>query len=89
MVRPPEIAAASVPREEEVRHVPEGGGGNFGKDTEGGTSSVDCKEDPTKSDYFTFDLIGMSKINWREIYQESESNKYSRGETNKKAQEIL
>ena len=34
----PERVAASVDREVEVRHVPEGGGGNFGKYPEVGTA---------------------------------------------------
>ena len=51
-------------REGEVRHVPEGGGGNLGQYNEGGTASVVREGDPTKSGYPAFDPGRMSKINW-------------------------
>ena len=59
MVNVPERVAASVALEREVRHIPEGGGGNFGKYPEGGTTSVSRKGDHTKSGYLTFDPGGM------------------------------
>ena len=49
----------------EVRHVPEGGGGNLVEDPEGGTASVASDGEPTKSGYLTFDPVEMSTINWR------------------------
>ena len=48
----------------EVRHVPEGGGGNFGQDTEGVNTIVDHNGDPNKSGYLNFDPGGISTINW-------------------------
>ena len=53
------------------------------------TTSENRNGEPTKSGYLTFDPGGMSKINWRELYQQSESNKASIGETNKSTQAIL
>ena len=50
---------------EEVRHVPEGGGGNLGKYCERGTASVASEGEPTKSGYLTFDQVEISTINWR------------------------
>ena len=49
----------------EVGHSPEGGGGKFEQYPGGGTAGVVRKGDPTKSGYLTFELSGMSKINWR------------------------
>ena len=49
----------------EVRHVPEEGGGNFGKYLEGGTVSLDRELDTTKSGYLNFEPVGMFTINWR------------------------
>ena len=86
---PPERVAESVAREGEVRQVPEGGYRNFVQDTEGYTVSVGHGVDPTKSGYLKFYPGGMSTINKRKLYQESESNKASRGETNKNIEEIL
>ena len=40
-----------------------------------------CKGDPTKSGYLTVDIGGMSAINCGTLYQESDSNKVSRGKT--------
>ena len=57
----------------EVGNVPEGVGGNFEQNPEGGTASVARKGDSAKSGYLTFDPDGISTINWRTIYQESES----------------
>ena len=34
-----------------------------------------CKGDTTKSRHLAFDPGGMSTINWRILYQDSESNK--------------
>ena len=64
-----------------MKHVSEGDGINFRKYTEGGTASVFCKGDPTKSGYLTVDIGGMSAINCGTLYQESDSNKVSRGKT--------
>ena len=50
--------------EGEVGHLPEGGGRNFEQDTKVGTTSVTRKVEPTKSGYLTFNLGGMSKINF-------------------------
>ena len=50
---------------------------------------MDCKGDPTKPEYLTFDQGGMSTINWRTLYKESHSNKASRDKTNKIRKEIL
>ena len=66
---PPERVAASMDCKVEVRHVPEGGGGNFGQDPEGGTASVAHELDPPKSGYLAFDPGGMSTINWRKLDQ--------------------
>ena len=49
----------------EVENLPEGGGGKFEQYPGGGTAGVVRKGDPTKSGYLTFELSGMSKINWR------------------------
>ena len=89
MVNPPERVAASVARKGEVRHVPEGGGRTFGKDLEGGTASVSGRGETTKSGHLNFEPGGMSTIKWRILYQDSDSNKASRGETNKSSNEIL
>ena len=55
-----------------MRHFPEGGGGNFGQDPEGSTSSVDLDGDPNTSGYIIFDPGGMYTINWRTLDQESD-----------------
>ena len=73
----------------EVIHIPEGGGVKFGQNHQGGTASVAHEGDPTKSGYLTFDPGGMSTINWGVLYQESESNKAYRYETNKSTKAIL
>ena len=79
--RNPEISASRVDRGGELRHVSEGGGGNFGQDPEGGTSSVALEGELTKSGYLTFDPYGISTINWSPTgVQVSESNRASRGE---------
>ena len=44
---------------------------------------------PTKLKYLTFDTGGMFTTNSGQLDQESESNKTSRGETNKSTKEIL
>ena len=76
-------------RKGELRHVPEGGGRNFGQEPEGGTAIVACERCTTKSGYFTIDPGGMSTINWSILYQDSESNKYFIGKTNKITMSIL
>ena len=68
--QPPEIVTASVSHKREARNSPEGDGGNFGQNPEGGTASVYRKLYTTKSGYLTFDPCGMSTINWRTLYQE-------------------
>ena len=45
--------------------------------------------DNTTSEYLTFDPGGISTISWSKLDQDSESNKASRGETNKSTKEIL
>ena len=45
--------------------------------------------DNTTSEYLTFDPGGISTISWSKLDQEPESNKASRGETNKSTKEIL
>ena len=72
-----------------MKHIPKRGGGNIRKYLEVGTASVDLKVDTTKSGYITFDPGGMSTIDYRALYQESESNKACRGETNKSTNTIL
>ena len=52
-----------------MSHVPELGGGNFGKYPEGVNGSVAREGDPTKLGYLTFDPGGMSTINWRTLAQ--------------------
>ena len=47
------------------------------------------KGDPTKSGYLTSDTGDLSTINCIMWYQESESNKASKGETNKSTKAIL
>ena len=69
MVYPPDRVAESVVHEKEERHVPEGGGGNFGKYPEGGTVIMASEGYPTKSGYLTFDPGGMSTINRRILDQ--------------------
>ena len=76
-------------REGEVIHVPEVGGGKFGQYTEGGTTRVDFKGEPTKSGYLTFYLGGMSTINWSILYQDPESKNNPIGEINKSTKTIL
>ena len=63
MVHAPDRVTASVAHNVEVRHVPEGGGGNFEKYPKGVTASVAREGDPTKSGYLNFDPGGMSTIN--------------------------
>ena len=72
-----------------MKHVPEGDGINFRKYTEGGTASVFCKGDPTKSGYLISDPNRISTINWKILYQDTESSKASRGKTNKSTKAIL
>ena len=72
-----------------MSHKIEGGGGKFGQNHEVGTKSVACEGDPTKSGYLTFDPVGISIINWRTVYQDSGSNKASRGEKNNSIKSIL
>ena len=48
-----------------MRYVQEGGGNNFEQNPEGGTTSVTCEVNPTKSGYLTFDPDGLYIINWR------------------------
>ena len=48
-----------------MRHVPEGGGGKFGKYPEGVTARVSRDRDPINSWYLTFDPGGIFTINWR------------------------
>ena len=77
----PERFTSSLACEEEVRHVPEGGGGNFVQDTEGGTTSVACEEETPISGCLTFDPGGMPKITWSsKLVQVSESNRSTRGD---------
>ena len=47
------------------------------------------EEEPTKSVCLTFVPGDISTINWRILYQYSESNKASIGETNKSTNSIL
>ena len=75
--------------EVEVRHTSEVGGGNSVQDPEGGTKSVARKRYTTKSGYLTFKPGEISTINWRMLYQDLESNKAYRGETNKSTKSIL
>ena len=82
MVHSPERVTASVACEGEVRHMPEGGGGNFGQDCEGSTVSVAHVGDTTKSGYLKFYQGGMSIIKFRPRGgQVSESRRAPRGET--------
>ena len=48
-----------------------------------------ARESPPSQGTLTFDLSGMSTTNWRILYQDSQSKKASRGETNKYTKEIL
>ena len=48
-----------------------------------------ARESPPSQGTLPFDLSGMSTTNWRILYQDSQSNKASRGETNKSTKEIL
>ena len=82
MSYPSERVAAIVACEGEVRHIPEGSGGNFLQYPKGGTASVACEGDPTKSGHIKFYPLGMSTLNWSTLDQESESNKACIGETN-------
>ena len=70
-------------------HIPEVGGGNIVQYPEGGTASVACEGDPTKLWYLTFYPSGVSTINCRVLYPESESNESSRGTTNKSTKAVL
>ena len=72
-----------------MRHAPNGGGGNILQDPELGTTNVARKGDPTKSGYLIFDPNKMSTINWKILYQDTESSKASRGKTNKSTKAIL
>ena len=56
---------------------------HFEQYPEGGTVSVSRKGDPTKSGYLTFDLGGMSTINFSILDQDSDSNKSPKGKTDK------
>ena len=77
----PERVTSNVAHEGELIHILEGGGGNFGPDTEGCTLRVDFKGLPTKSGYLNFDPGGISTINWRPSGgQVSESRRSPRGE---------
>ena len=49
--------------------APEGSEGNLKPDPEGGTASVHCEGDPTKSVYISFDPIRISTINLRKLNQ--------------------
>ena len=81
VVHATEIVTTSTYCKVEVGHVPEGGGGNFGKYTEGGTTSVARKRYTTKSGNLTFDPGMISTINWKPIGgQVSESIRFPRGE---------
>ena len=59
---PVERVAAIVSCEGEVGHLPEGCGGNFEQDIEGGTVSVAREGDPKNSGYLTFEPDGMTTI---------------------------
>ena len=73
---------ASVAREGERGHDPEGGYGNIEKYPEWVTTSVTCKGDTTKSGYLTFDPGGISTIYLRPTWgQVSESSRSPRGKT--------
>ena len=67
----------------EVGKVPEGSGGNFTPDPAGWIASVSCNVDTKRSWYLTFDPGGMSTMNLKILYQDSESNKAPRGEPKK------
>ena len=79
----PERVTESVSHKVEGRYIPEVGDGNFGKDPEGVTTRVDHEAEPTKSGYLTFYSDGISTLNRRKLYQESDLNKAYRGKTNK------
>ena len=66
----------------EVGNVPEVGDIKFTPDTAGGTANVDREGNP-------FQPVGLTKINQRTLYQDSESNKAPRGKRNKSAKAIL
>ena len=78
-----------IDRMKKVRHVPETGGRKFGQYPECGTPSVACEGEPTKSGYLNFDPGEMSTINWRKLYQESDSNRDSIGKTKRSTKEIV
>ena len=70
-------------------HIPEVGGGNIVQYPEEGTVIVTCKGDHTKLRYLTFYPSGVSTINCRVLYPESESNESSRGTTNKSTKAVI
>ena len=83
MVSTPERFTSSVARKGEERNTPEGGDRKFGQYQEEGTTIMARKGEPTKSGHLTFDLGGMSTINWRiSGGQVSESTRSRRGNPN-------
>ena len=56
--QPPERVTEIVAYNGEVRHVPDGGGGNFGQYIKVGTASVARERETTKSGYLKFDPGG-------------------------------
>ena len=60
----PEKVTASLDFEGELRQAPEDSEVKLKTDPEGGTTSVAQKGYPTKAGYLTFDLGGVSTINW-------------------------
>ena len=61
----PERVKASVDCKGKVKHVPDGGGVNFGQYTEGGTASVAREGDTTKPGWVNFDPGGKYTIKWK------------------------
>ena len=65
----PEKFTACLTCKGESGQAPEGSEGNLKPDPEGGTASVHCEGDPTKSVYISFDPIRISTINSRKLNQ--------------------
>ena len=84
-----DIVTASVDCKEKVGPIPEVYGTNFTLDTAQGTASMSYNVEPTKSGYITFDSGGITTINSMILYQESDSNKDIKGESNKITNSIL
>ena len=85
----PDKVASSLSCEGKSEPAPEGREGTLKTYIEGGTASVDREGVPTKLVYLTFYPSGMSTINWKKLDQELESNKASRGGSNKRTKSLL